>query len=309
MRPARAIISNLEVSMILIVGVTGVLGREVAAQLMRAGKKVRGLTRDPARAADLQQSGVEIVQGDLVVKASLERACAGVDAVLASAHQLMGTGRYSSEAVDDVGHHDLIDAALAAGVKRFVYVSAQGAGPDHPVDFYRTKAKVEEYLKKSGMTHVILRPPAFMEWHVHNLLGKGILDSGKALIYGSGRNPANFMAARDVAHIAVLALTDPRIRNRTLEIGGPDNISRNRIAELYAFYSGIRPRISHVPTGMMRVMAPMMRAIQPVPSRLMKFSVWVDTTDQTFCPEAMLEEFPMELTHVEEFIQERAAPR
>lgn len=291
--------------MILIVGVTGVLGRESARQLLAAGHRVRGLTRFPENASDVKKLGAEIVQGDLIDRDSLQTACQGVDAILAAAHQVMGTGKYSSEAVDDKGHCALIDVARDAGVKHFVYTSAQHVSPNHPTDFYRNKAKAEAYLRASGMSYTVLRPPAFMEWHVHNMLGKSILETGKATIFGSGNNPANFMAVKDVAHMAVLALTDPRLKNRVIEIGGPDNITRNQIAEMYGRFSGRKPKLTHVPTGMMRVMAPLLRPVQPVVSRLMTFSVWGDTTSQTFNPETMLKEFPMNLTRVEDFIREQ----
>jgi NADH dehydrogenase len=291
--------------MILIVGVTGVLGRETARQLLAAGHKVRGLTRNPANAEDLKKQGVEIVQGDLIDHASLKSACQGVDAVLASAHQLLGTGKYKSELVDGDGHRALMDAAKAAGVKHFVYLSAQGTREDHPTDFYRTKFQVEKYLKASGLSYTILRPPSFMEWHVHNLLGADILKTGKATIYGAGNNPINFMAGKDVAHIAVLALTDSALKNRTIEMGGPDNVTRNQIAEMYARFSGKPLKKMNVPTGVMKVMGPILKPVQPVLSRLMSFSVWTDTADQTFNPAAMLKEFPMTLTRVEDFIRER----
>lgn len=291
--------------MILIVGVTGVLGRESARQLLAAGHRVRGLTRFPENASVVKKLGAEIVQGDLIDRDSLQTACQGVDAILAAAHQVMGTGKYSSEAVDDKGHCALIDVARDAGVKHFVYTSAQHVSPNHPTDFYRNKAKAEAYLRASGMSYTVLRPPAFMEWHVHNMLGKSILETGKATIFGSGNNPANFMAVKDVAHMAVLALTDPRLKNRVIEIGGPDNITRNQIAEMYGRFSGRKPKLTHVPTGMMRVMAPLLRPVQPVVSRLMTFSVWGDTTSQTFNPETMLKEFPMNLTRVEDFIREQ----
>lgn len=291
--------------MILIVGVTGVLGRETARQLLAAGYQVRGLTRNPDNAADLKKLGAEIVQGDLIDKSSLERACQGMDVVLASAHQLMGTGKYASEAVDDKGHRALIDAAKAAGVKHFVYASAQNASPNHPTDFFRTKAKLEAYLKVSGLSYTILRPPAFMEWHVHNLLGASILTTGKNTIYGAGNNPANYIAAKDVAHITVIALTDPRMKGSTVEMGGPDNVTKNQIADMYGRLSNKTAKVSHVPVGMMKVMSPIMRPVQPVLSRLMTFSVWTDTTDQTFDPTSMLQEFPMTLTHVEDFIREQ----
>lgn len=292
---------------ILIVGATGVLGREATRQLLAAGHRVRGMTRAPQKAGELRAMGAEVVQGDLIDPESLKKACQGVDAVLAAAHQLMGTGEYTSDAVDDVGHRGLIDAAKTAGVKHFVYTSALHVSPEHPTDFYRTKAKVETYLKASGLSYTILRSPAFMQWHVHNLLGASILTTGKTTIYGKGDNPTNFMAGSDVARFAVIALTDPRLKNRTIEIGGPDNISKNEVAKLYEKYSGRKASVSHVPTGVMKVMGPILRPFNPVISRLMAFSVWGDTTDQTFNPSALLKEFPMALTHVDDFIREVVA--
>lgn len=289
--------------MILIVGVTGVLGRETARQLLAAGHKVRGLTRNPSNAEDLKALGAEIVQGDLIDNASLERACQGVDTVLAAAHQLMGTGNYASEAVDDVGHRTLIDVAKAAGVKHFVYTSIQKVSPNHPIDFYRSKARVEEYLKRSGLSYAVIRPPALMEWHVHNLLGASMLTTGKTTIYGSGNNPGNYMAAKDAAHIALIALTDPSVKNCVIEMGGPDNVTKNQIADMYMRFSGKQAKVSHVPVAIMKVMSPIMRPFQPVISRLMALSVWVDTTDQTFDSTSMLQQFPMTLTHVEDFVR------
>ena len=291
--------------MILIVGVTGVLGRETARQLLATGHQVRGLTRKPSNAENLKALGAEIVQGDLIDKASLERACQGVDRVMVAAHQLMGTGKYTSQAVDDNGHRVLIDVAKAAGVKHFVYTSIQKVSPDHPVDFYQSKAKVEAYLKTSGLSYTILRPPALMEWHVHNLLGASILTTGKATIYGSGNNPANYIAARDAAHLAVIALTDPSVKNCVIEMGGPDNITKNQIADMYMRFSGKQAKVNHVPVAMMKVMAPIMRPFQPVISRMMTLSIWTDTTDQTFDAASMLQQFPMTITRVEDFVREQ----
>lgn len=291
--------------MMLIVGITGVLGRETARQLLEAGYQIRGMTRTPENAEDLKNLGAEIVQGDLIDPASLKKACQGVDIVFACAHQLMGAGKYSSLAVDDEGHRALIDIAKAAGVKHFVYTSIQNASPKHPTDFFRTKARLENYLKDSGLSYTILRPPALMEWHVHNLLGASILATGKTTIFGGGNNPTNFIAAKDAAHIVVLAFSDPEMKNRIIEMGGPDNVTKNQIAEMYGRFSGKKPKVTNVPTGVMKVMAPLIRPFQPVISRLMTLSVWGDTTDQTFDSTAMLKEFPIALTRVEDFIRQQ----
>jgi uncharacterized protein YbjT (DUF2867 family) len=292
--------------MMLIVGVTGVLGRETARQLLAAGHKVRGTTRNPASAEDLRKWGVEVVHGDLIDSASLQRACQDVEQVLYAAHSLLGTGKYKSEAVDDAGTRALIDIAKAANVKHFVYLSAKDASPNHPTDFFRTKSRMEDYLKASGLSYTILRPSAFMEHHVHNLLGASIPKTGKTTIYGAGNNPNNFIAGVDIARLAVLALTDARLKNRSIDVGGPDNVTKNQVAEMYGRFSGKTPKVSHVPTGMMKVMGPILRPVQPVLSRLMSFSAWADTDDMRFDPTTMLKEFPMTLTRVEDFIREQA---
>ncbi len=107
--------------MILIVGGTGALGSATARRLLAKGTAVRVMTRTPKNAVELQKLGAEIVEGDLLDKASLAQACRGVEKVLASAHSILGRGREASKYVDWQGHKDLIDAAKVAGVAHFVY--------------------------------------------------------------------------------------------------------------------------------------------------------------------------------------------
>jgi uncharacterized protein YbjT (DUF2867 family) len=159
----------------LVIGGTGTLGTRVVRRLVAAGVPVRVMTRDRARSDAVRAVGAQPVEGDLTDARSLDAACAGEDRVLLAAHGFIGRGRYASENVDGAGHRALIDAARRAGVGRLVYVSALGAAPDHPVDFFRTKFATEQYLAASGLAHVILRPSAFMEFHAHELIGKAVL--------------------------------------------------------------------------------------------------------------------------------------
>ena len=180
--------------------------------------------------------------------ASLARACAGATHVVAAAHGMLGSGRNRSEAVDDAGHRALVDAARAAAVAHFVYISALGASPGHPLDFFRTKYAVEQYVKASGLSHTILRPSAFMETHAHTFNGKGIVERGKTTLLGQGTRPRNFVAVRDVAAMAVRALADPAMRGQTIEIGGPENFTDNQVAALYGRVLGVTPKVAHVPS-------------------------------------------------------------
>jgi uncharacterized protein YbjT (DUF2867 family) len=294
--------------MILVVGATGFLGRETVKRLLEQGEAVRVLARTPAKADDLKRAGAEVVQGDLIDAASLARACQGVDRVFAAAHSLLGKGKYSSEAVDDAGHRTLIDAAKRAGVAHFVYTSGSGASPNHPIDFSRTKYKIEEHLKASGLSYTILRPPAFMEWHAHIFNGKGILEKGKTMLLGKGTKPRNFMAVRDVAHFAVMALTSERLNNQTLELGGPENFTNNQVAELYGKLAGVTPKVSHMPPSVARAMSVVLKPFQPGLNRVMYVSSLPDDAfSETFDPTKLLEDYPMQLTTLKTFIRERIA--
>jgi len=294
--------------MILIIGASGFLGREVTKLLLSKGEQVRLFVRTPARVEDLKQAGAEVMQGDLIDPPSLVRACQGVDRVLAAAHSLLGKGRYKSEAVDDAGHRSLIDTAKAAGVAHFVYMSMLGVSPEHPFDFARRKYLIEEYLKASGLSYTILRPSWYMEQNVHIFNGKSILENGKTRMLGKGTKLRNFVAARDVAQFAVRALMDPTLKNRTIDIGGPQNVTNNQVAELYGKIADVMPKISYMPPFMAKAMSVILKPFQPGISRIMYLgSLPDDAFSETFDPSILLAEFPIHLTSLEEFIHDRIA--
>jgi NADH dehydrogenase len=256
----------------------------------------------------LKQAGAEVIQGDLIEPPSLARACQGVDRVLAAANSFLGKGKNRAEAVDEVGHRALVDAAKAAGVIHFVYMSMLGVSPHHPFDYARIKYSVEEYLKASGLSYTILRSAWYMEQNVHLYNGKSILESGKTSLLGNGTKPRNFIAVRDVAQFAVLALLDPKLKNRTIDIGGPQNATNNQVAEMYGKIAGIPPKVSHIPPLMAKAMSVVLKPFQPGISRIMYLNSLPDNAfDETFDPAPLLAEFPMHLTTLEEFIHDRIA--
>lgn len=294
--------------MILIIGASGFLGREVAKLLLSRGERVRLLVRTPAKVEDLKQQGAEIVQGDLIDPPSLIRACQGANRVLAAANSFLGKGKNTAEAVDEAGHRALIDAAKASGVMHFVTMSMLGVSPDHPVDYARMKYSVEQYLKASGLSYTILRSAWYMEQNVHLYNGKSILESGKTNLLGNGTKPRNFIAVRDVAQFAVRALMDPKLKNRTIDIGGPQNATNNQVAELYGELAGVTPKITHMPPTIAKAMSIALKPFEPGVSRIMYLnSLPDDAFNETFDPAPLLAEFPVHLTTLDEFIRERVA--
>lgn len=290
---------------VLVVGATGALGRPVVQLLRERGVPVRALCRHPEQAADLAALGAEVMAGDLVDAASLQRACSGATRVLAAAHAMLGRGRWRSEAVDDAGHRALIQAARAAGVQRFVYTSAYGASAQHPIDFFRTKATIEEVVRTSGLDAVILRPTAFMEQHVHLFNGKAVLDKGKASLIGPGTKPRNFVRAADVALLAVRALLEDPPPFRALDIGGHGHYGNAEVAALYAREAGIAPRASHLPAGVAAVIGALARPLHPGLARVMTLmSLPDDAVSERFEGAAALEQaYGVRLTTLPEFVR------
>ena len=288
--------------MYLLVGATSKLGSRVARRLLAEGKPVRAMTRTPlsGKADELKKLGAEIAQGDLRDRASLVRACAGVEKLLDAAHAFPGEKDNNPITVDDAGNCALIDAAKAAGVKHFVFTSMLDAGPNHPIDFFRIKIKIEGRLRESGMSYTILRPSAYMEFWAA-LVGEPIVKTGKTTIFGRGNNPINFVSADDVARYALIALEDPRARNQIIEIGGPENLTVNQVAELFEKLVGRPAQKSRVPLPMMRVMSAMMRPFNPAMSRQIGAAIVMDTADCTFDPSRTLKQFPVQLTKLEEY--------
>jgi len=293
----------------LVVGATGALGRPVVKLLRERGVPVRALCRHPDQAADLSAIGAEVVAGDLTDPVSLERACRGAERVLACAHSILGRGRWRSEAVDDTGHRALIDAARAAGARRFVYTSALGASGEHPIDFFRTKQRIEQAVLASGLDAVILRPSAFMEHHVHGFNGAAVLAKGKASLIGPGTKPRNFVWAGDVARFAVLALLEDPPPFRTLDIGGHDHLSNHEVATLYAREAGIALRASHLPAGVARVMSTLASPLHPGLARILRLLSLPDAAfSERFDGAGALEQrFGLRLKRVEDFVRERVA--
>lgn len=290
--------------MILIIGATGNLGGAVARNLLSEGKSVRAMTRTPEKAEALKVLGAEIVTGDVRDRQSLTRACQGIEKIFAASHSFEGKGNNSPQIVDGQGNRNLIDAAKAAGVRHMVFTSALGARSDHPVDFFRIKCQTEQYLKDSGLSYTILRPAAFMESWVE-MIAQPILSTGKATIFGTGKNPVNYVAVADVARFAQIGLETPAAKNQVIEIGGPADFSTEQIIEMIEQATGKTAKRSYTPLGMMKVMKVFTRPFNPVLSRMITAGINFATTDQTFNMAETLKKYPAPLTRLEDFVRER----
>jgi uncharacterized protein YbjT (DUF2867 family) len=205
--------------LILVIGATGKTGGEVARQLAATKTPTRAFVRNPARAAALKEAGVELVEGDLDNKRALDQAMRGVESVFiaTSPDRRMADIQITA-----------MDAAKRAGAKRIVKISSLGAAVDSPSLLGRLNLKAEEALKRSGLDWTILRPNFFMQ----NLLRFAPAIATEGTIYApAGTGKGSQVDARDIASVAVTALTNPAHAGKTHVLTGPEAVSYQDCAE------------------------------------------------------------------------------
>ena len=205
--------------MVLLIGATGKIGRNVATRLAAGGTATRALVRDPAKAADLAEAGIELVQGSAGDPAALGSAMEGVDTV----YLALG-GMHDQEALEK----GVIDAAAAAGVGRIVKISVVGAAPDAIVNLARWHHAIEEHLAASGVPATVLRPNFFMQ----NYLGSAGSIAGEGKLYGNaGTGATSLIDDRDIADVAVAALTQDGHIGATYTLTGAEALTQDQVTE------------------------------------------------------------------------------
>jgi uncharacterized protein YbjT (DUF2867 family) len=265
---------------VLVAGATGQLGRVIVRKLLTSGTRVRALARNRDALSRLA-SGAEIAPVDLRDVPKLTEACRGVDHIVATANNNMGKGPTSPSRIDLSGYQNLCAAARNTGVRRLIYVSYKGVAQDAPVDIFRIKWYIEDAIRRSGVPHVMLRPTAFMDTWIDEIIGKGIREKGVATIFGDGNRIANYIAVDDVAEFAVKIVARPEIVNEAVDAGGPSDVSQNHLATLLERRFKTSGKRRHVPAAAMRL-HPIVKPFNEVAARLMTLGLFSATEAPPF---------------------------
>lgn len=210
----------------LVLGATGQQGGAVARQLLASGWRVRALVRDPQKpvAQALQQAGIELVQGDLDIPASVTSAMQDMHAVFS----VQGIG---SPLEQEVRQGKMVaDAAKQAGVAHLVYSSASGADRKMGIPAFEAKGEIEQYIHALDLPATILRPAMFME--NFRFLAQVVNGSIHLPALGPSETGVQMIAVYDIGVFATLALNNPDTYvGRELEIAG-DELSFAQIAQV-----------------------------------------------------------------------------
>jgi uncharacterized protein YbjT (DUF2867 family) len=260
-----------EAEMILVAGGTGFIGGAVVRELLNRGLKVAVLGRDQAKIRSLFGEEVESRAADVRDPAALVGAFAGAEAVIntvlfpTSPIEIKRRG-WTFEEVDFKGTRNQVDAAKAAGVRRFVYVSGIGAAEDADKHWFRLKWEAEQYVEKSGLEWVVVRP-TWVYGPDDNSLNR-ILGFGNFLpfipLFGDGKHAMQPVFIDDVGRVVAEAATSERAAGRILELGGPEVMSFNEVIKTALKVMGRRRPILHQPVFVGKAMG-RLASILPTP--------------------------------------------
>ena len=239
---------------VLVTGATGFVGSHLVPALLGAGHEVVALSRG-ARPSSLP-SDATAVRGDVTDAARLRAALDGCDAVVHLVAIIVERGMQTFESVNVGGTRELVRACEAAGVARFVHLSALGTGPDERFPYLASKFRGEEIVRASSLDWTVLRPSV--------LYGEGagffrpIVWSLRWMpVYPLPKGGTTKFQPLSIAdHTAcVLRALDGAASKETVDLGGPEPKDFRALVEIAARALGKKRTMVNVPLAAARPFA------------------------------------------------------
>ena len=258
---------------VLVAGSTGYLGGFVCRELEARGHFVRALARSPEKLAPLRDSLDEIVVAKVTEPATLEQVCDGIDVVFSSLGITRQKDGLTFRDVDYQGNKNLLDAALRAGVRKFVYVSVFNGKELRHLDIVDAHEAFVEELGASGIAHTVVRPTGYFSdmTEVFEMARKG-----KVWLIGSGTNRMNPIHGADLAVVCAEAIESDETE---IAVGGPQTMTWQEMAHV-AFEVLRQPaRVTSVPGWLMGTLVRVARLFNRHNGELLAFFTTMATTD------------------------------
>jgi uncharacterized protein YbjT (DUF2867 family) len=203
--------------MILITGASGNVGKEVLKQITQTGVEVRAAFQSVSKAAGAS-SGVEIVTVDYNQPETLRTALKAVERVF-----LVGPPTPQLPALE----RKATEVIAQSGVRHVVKLSAMGG---REAIFPQQHAQSEDYIQSTGVPYTFLRPNGFMQ-NMVNYNAPTI--NAQSAFYGSeGDGRVSHIDIRDVAAVAVKALTEDGHVGKAYALTGPEALANKEIAQI-----------------------------------------------------------------------------
>jgi len=295
--------------MILVVGATGQLGTAIVRQLVSAQQPVRAFVRKTSSYQHLEGPGIECTFGDLRDAESVDAACSGIDAVIATANAIIRPKGDDFGSVEGEGYDNLISACQQQDVKQLIYLATPSWPVDDKVPALKYKRLNEKRLQESGLNYTIVRASVFMDvwlgligssipargteaptvkrpfWFSRlymGAVGTLIENRGWAVIPGSGKARHAFIVVEDVARFLAGCVGHPEANRATFHLGGPQVYTWDEALKLFGEALGTQIRPFHLPAGIARVGRALLAPLSEGASNIMGMLWAVGTYDSAY---------------------------
>jgi NADH dehydrogenase len=243
---------------ILVTGANGALGRALCLHLHAIGASVRALVRSERAAATLRALDPvpELAIVDWSDAEGLARAGAGCDAAVHLIGVLKETPAQRYAEAHEGTARALAQAAKASGLRRVVYLSIVGAHGASRNACLASKARAEAILLEAPLATTVLRLPMVLggeDWATWSLRARA--KGGVVPLVRGGASLEQPIDARDVVAAIAAALARPELAGRTLDVAGPECLSRRDLVCRAAALAGGKPRFVPIPLFAARAFA------------------------------------------------------
>jgi NADH dehydrogenase len=283
---------------IFLAGGTGFFGGHLRKALLADGHEIRLLTHHRRGSTE---SGIEQIEGDVTIIDSFADRVRGCDAVInlvGIIREFPGRGvTFEKLHVEATGN--VVRAAVAAGVTRYLQMSALGTRPGATSGYHRSKFAAEEIVRASSLDWTIFRPSllfgpndAFV-----NLLAGYIRNYPAVPIIGTGSYRLQPISADDTARCFRMALEMPETVGRTFELCGVDRFSYTDMLDTIGRVLG-RRKVTKIfnPLLLMKLVVPVMQGFSFFPITMDQIQMLVE---ENICDGSWRETFRFEPEHFE----------
>jgi uncharacterized protein YbjT (DUF2867 family) len=246
--------------LVTVFGGTGFIGRYAVRALAKAGWRVRVAIRQPNLAPELRVMGdvgqIELVQANVRVPASVERALEGASACVNLVGALYEQGPQKFEALHAVGAKGIAEACVRKGVTRLIHISAIGADTASASKYARTKAEGEAAIRAVMPTATVIRPSIVFgaeDDFFNRFAGMAALAPALPLI-GGGATRFQPVYAADVGAAIAAILANPAADGKTYELGGPGVYSFRQLMEILLKETCRKAVLLPVPFGIAKLL-------------------------------------------------------
>lgn len=250
---------------VFVAGATGFVGRHIVKKLSVCGHLVIALAHQRSGEV-LKGATVEKREGSILDLNSLRSAAKGAEAIVNAVGIIKEGKGKTFDGIHRQGVENLIAAAKENDIKRFIQISALGAGTGIDTAYFRTKEAGEKALINSGLDWTIFRPAMIVGAGGFSAEMLALMKKGPFIpVIGKGDYKLQMVYIEDVAECVALALNKPETIGQTYCLGGPDILSMNEVLDFLAHWKGIRKPKIHIPFFLMRPMAAVMEKVLPNP--------------------------------------------